>query len=172
MNIPAHLVCGAVLAQALSRATAGSGRRRRIAAVAAGALLLGIASHLLLDLLPHYAWIVYLHWFEPWPFSWLIREAVFGLAVAVPAFMLAGRTWPYVALGMLGGVYPDVEKAVFFTFQAPAPFALFPWHSLYLSNRTAGLPHAVLIGFECLFIAACLFTMWKLNKTGRRKDAG
>ena len=80
MNTPTHSVCGACLAQALALACAtGNPNRMRITAVAVGALGVGVLSHLLLDLLPHYAWVVYLDWFKPWPFHWLMREALFGL---------------------------------------------------------------------------------------------
>ena len=131
-------------------------------AVAACAFTLGILSHLFLYLLPHYAWIVYLDWFKPLPFFWLIQEAAFGLMIAVPAFIFAGRTWPYMAFGMLGGIYPDVEKVLFFGFHLPDRYIFFDWHSKYLSSRTAGLPHLVLIGLECALIGALLFAMWMM----------
>jgi len=124
----------------------------------------GVVSHLLLDRLPHYAWVVYLDWFKPLPFHWLLGEATFGLALAIPAFIFAGRLWPYVALGMIGGIYPDVEKVLSVDFHVPDSLILFSWHSTYLSNRTAGLPKAVLIGFESLLITGFLLAMWRMKK--------
>ena len=166
MNTPTHIACGACLAQALTLTLHG----RRPTAVqcsllAFGSVVLGIVSHLLLDLLPHYAWVVYLDWFKPLPFHWLIREGVFGLVVAIPAFLLSGKSWPYVALGMLGGIYPDVEKVLSLDFHVPQQFILCDWHSTYVSSRTAGLPKAVLIGMECLLIAGFLHAMRKMKRT-------
>ena len=140
MNTPTHIICGACLAQAIALAFAKARHSKvRILAVATGALCAGILSHLLVDLLPHYNWIVYLNVATALPFHWLIREAVFALAVAIPAFILAGRSWPYVAVGMLGGIYPDVEKVLSFDFHVPDRFILFDWHSTRFSSRTAGL---------------------------------
>ena len=148
-------------------AYATAGRRdtsARVATITAAVLLLGALSHLLLDLLPHYAWIVYLDWFKPIPYHWLIREAVFGLAVAVPALLMAGKAWPFVVLGMIGGMYPDVEKVLSVDFHVPDQFILFGWHSNFLSNRTLGLPIPVLIGLELVLITGFLYAMWKMKK--------
>lgn len=165
MNTPTHIICGACLAQALAQIF--SCRKMdspRIAAIMAGAFGLGVISHLLLDMLPHYAWVVYLDWFKPLPFHWLIREAMFGLAVAIPAFILSGRLWPYAAIGMLGAIYPDVEKVLSVDFHVPDQFILFGWHSNYLSNRTLGLPIPVLIGLELVLITGFLYAMWRMKK--------
>lgn len=174
MNTPTHMVCGAFLAQALAVTfIKDKPAKIRIVVIAMSALCAGIFSHLLMDLLPHYAWIVYLDWFKPLPFHWLIREAVFGLAVAIPAFLLGGRFWPYVAIGMFGGVYPDMEKILSVDFHVPDKYILFGWHSSHLSNRTAGLPKAVLIGTECLLVLGFLLAMWrtKSRSTNKRVDA-
>jgi hypothetical protein len=173
MNTPTHLACGACMACCLERALAGSDRSRwKLAAIAVGAVALGILSHLVLDRLPHYAWIVYLNWFEPLPFHWLIREALFGVAVALPALYLAGRAWPFVVLGMFGGMYPDVEKVLSVDFHIPRHFILFPWHSTELSSRTGGLPKPLLIGFECILIAIFFLVMWLVRQRWSNRLAG
>ncbi|MBI3985337.1 MAG: hypothetical protein HY343_00305 [Lentisphaerae bacterium] len=165
MNTPAHIACGACLALALATVSRGTQQERpRVALLAAGSVVLGILSHLLLDLLPHYAWIVHLDWFKPAPFHWLLREAVFGVAVAVPALLLSGRAWPYAALGIFGAVYPDVEKVLSLDFHWPQALVFFGWHSNFVSNRTAGLPPPLLIAFECLLIGVCLLAMWRIKK--------
>jgi hypothetical protein len=165
MNTPTHIACGACLALAVAYATTGKRDTAvRCAAIAAAVLLLGVVSHLLLDLLPHYAWIAYLDWFKPLPHHWLIREAVFGLAVAAPALLMARKVWPFVVLGMAGGLYPDVEKVLAVDFHLPGQFILFDWHSTYLSNRTGGLPRPFLVVMECCLIAACLLAMWRLKR--------
>jgi hypothetical protein len=166
MNTPTHLACGACLAYALACTASKSPQTPgRIGLVAFGVVSVGVVSHLLLDLLPHYAWVVYLGWFKPLPFHWLIREGVFGLAVVITALILSGKSWPYVALGMFGGIYPDVEKVLAVDFHMPERFILFDWHSTYLSNRTGGFPKGALIGFECLLIAVFLLTMWRMKRT-------
>ncbi|MEW6350431.1 MAG: hypothetical protein AB1646_15310, partial [Thermodesulfobacteriota bacterium] len=175
MNTPTHIACGACLALAvthLANTREGSGPRPLLLGI--GAVVIGVASHLLLDLMPHHAWIVFLDWFKPLPFHWLIREAVFGAAVAIPAMILAGKSWPYVGLGMLGALYPDVEKVLAVDFHLPEAYVLFPWHSAHLSSRTGGLPESVLIEFECFLTAAFLIAMWRMNNTNAfiRKSSG
>ena len=170
MNTPTHLACGACLAYAIACTTAKHPQTPgRVGLVAAGAITVGVISHLLLDLLPHYAWVVHLEWFKPLPFHWLIREGVFGLATAIPAFILSGKSWPYVALGMFGEIYPDVEKILAVDFHVPDRFILFDWHSTYLSNRTGGLPEYALIAFECLLIAGFLLVMWRMKRTASNR---
>lgn len=137
--------------------------RVRTGLVVAGALLAGILSHLLLDLLPHYAWVVHLDWFKPLPFHWLLREAALGLLIAAAALAIGRRSWPYVALGMLGGIYPDVEKVLSVDFDVPGWLILFEWHSASLSSRTAGLPKPILIALEFVLIATFLLFMWRAS---------
>lgn len=84
--------------------------------------------------------------------------------MAIPVFIFAGRAWPYVALGVIGAVYPDAEKVLSVDFHLADRFILFNWHSGYLSNRTAGLPESVLIGLECLLIASFLLAMWRMKR--------
>lgn len=170
MNTPTHIVCGAFLAQALLHTGSfdQAGRARPIAS-ATGAVALGMLSHLFLDFLPHYAWIVYLDWFKPPPFHWLIREAVFGLAVAIQSLIIAGKAWPFIAFGMLGAAYPDLEKVLVFHFHLPDAFTLFGWHSAYLSSRTGGISIPLLIGFECLIIGAVMFAMVKLFRRDTKR---
>jgi hypothetical protein len=164
MNTPTHIACGACLAHVVAHATAGQRQTaKKLALVTAGVLALGVLSHLALDLLPHYAWIVYLDWFDALPYHWLIREAAFGFAVAVVALCLSGRAWPFVILGMVAGMYPDIEKVLCIDHGLPRVLVLFDWHSGYLSTRTGGLPKPLLIAGECTMIGAFLFVMWKLK---------
>lgn len=165
MNIPTHIVCGAFLAQTLVRICSFDrmGRARPFV-LAAGAMALGMLSHILLDFLPHYAWIVYLDWFRPLPYHWLIREAVLGFAVAIPSLMVAGKAWPFVAAGMLGAGYPDLEKVLVFDLHLPDAYILFGWHSSHLSSRTGGFPIPILIGFECLILGGFIFALVMSNR--------
>ena len=165
MNTPTHIVSGACVALAIAHGNLmRPGTLARAAAMAMACFVAGVATHLLLDLLPHYAWVVYLDWFKPLPYHWLIREAAFGIAVAFPAFIWAGKAWPFVALGMVGGMYPDLEKVLALDFRLPAQLVLFDWHSTYLSSRTAGLPRPLLIVMECCLIAAFLLVLKTLSR--------
>ncbi len=96
---------------------------------------------------------------------------MFGLAVAAPAFLLAGKAWPFVAVGVFGGMYPDFEKVLSVDFHVPDAFILFDWHSTYLSNRTGGLPKPLLIVAECIIIGTALTGMWMLRQRQARKLA-
>lgn len=179
MNTPTHIACGACLAQVVAYATTGKrDMSARVAAISVTVLLLGVGSHLLLDLLPHYAWIVYLDWFKPLPYHWLIREAVFGLAVAMPALLMSRKAWSFVFLGMAGGMYPDVEKVLAVDLHLPRQLILFDWHTTYLSSRTGGFPRPFLVVMECCLIAGCLVAMWRVRREasnhtpeGRRRPA-
>lgn len=165
MNTPTHLAAGAMAAQL---ALVGGGNRCRRSVMLAGCFFFGVATHLLLDLVPHYAWIVYLPSFEGLPFHWLIREAVLGLAVALPLVYCLRARWGCVVLGMAGAVYPDLEKVAYVDAGLPDWAVLFRWHSMALSNRTGSLPSWALILLECVLILAmtlCATKMAQQRKT-------
>ena len=165
MNTPTHLLCGACIAHALARRTdVNRSRPVRWVVVAMVSFVLGMMSHLLLDRLPHCAWIANLDWFKPLPMRFLLCEALFGVLVAVPALWFAGRHALTVLFGMAGGMYPDIEKVLAIKFGMPDRFVLFEWHSLHLSNRTWGLSTPALIALECLLISAFLYVMWRMRK--------
>lgn len=155
VNTPTHLAAGAMLAQFLINNRKDQSIRGRIVCGFA-CLMLGVASHLLLDLFPHYAWIVYLPGFEDLPFHWLIHEGVLGLLVSLPLLYFTRARWGSVTLGMVGAVYPDVEKVACVDLGMPSWMALFRWHSLTLSDRDGGLPLYVLIVAELALIAGLM----------------
>lgn len=165
MNTTAHLAGAACAAYgwafAATRRTDPPLPGSLVVLVAAG---LGLLSHFVLDLTPHYAWIANIEWFPPFPYRWLVNEAILGAVVAIPALLLAsGARWP-VAIGMLGGLYPDWEKVLSLDFHIPDRYVLFAWHSSHLSHRTGGLPKPVLVEFECALVLACLAVMWAIRK--------
>lgn len=130
----------------------------------------GIASHVLLDLVPHYAWIVYLPGYEHVPFHWLIREGMVAAIVALPALFFARRFWPYALAGMVGSVYPDIEKVASVDFNLPETFILFRWHSTQLSCHDGGLPHWALITAELLLNVGLLLLIWRNSVPGNSQD--
>lgn len=155
MNTPTHIVSGIWLAQIILHRWPAESSSRRIAlglaCIAGGAVL-----HLAFDLLPHFAWIVYLPGFENLPFHWLIREGLATLIVAVPCLFFARANWPYVVLGMLGAIYPDVEKVAAVDFCIPDRFIMFRGHSLQLSSHDGGISHGLLILGELGLIMAMM----------------
>jgi hypothetical protein len=169
MNTPTHIVSGIWLAQVILHRWPAVPASRRVAlgfACFAGGVLL----HLGLDLLPHFAWIVYLPGFENVPFHWLIKEGLLAAAAAIPCLLLARAHWPYALLGMLGAILPDAEKVAAVDFQVPQRWILFKRHSLQLSGNDGGLPHAVLVGFEIALIGALLFWTYRRSGSSAQRD--
>ena len=120
------------------------------------AVLGGVLSHLLLDIAPHYAWIVYLDWFKGVPYAWLLQEALFGGALAIIILAVCGKARSFVLLGIFGAIYPDIEKVLVFDFHAPDWMVLLDRHSRYLTNNTYGWPVWALIGLEVSLTVASL----------------
>lgn len=168
MNIPTHIAAGVLVSQWIvgrhDPATFGPGRAILYGAACFAAAVL---AHLLFDLLPHFAWIVHLSWFSGLPYHWLIREAVFGLAVLVPALVLSGRHWLYGVVGLIGGLYPDLEKVAALDFRLPETFVMLPHHSGQISSNDWGLPHGLLIAVELLLIGICLYGIRAANRRKR-----
>jgi hypothetical protein len=172
VNTTAHLA-GAACA-AYGWAVAAAQRKPtplRAGVVAGGAAVIGLLSHFLLDLIPHYAWIANLDWFQTLPYRWLLCEGLFGLAVAVPALLIARGARGHVALGMLGGLYPDLEKVMSLDLHVPDRYVLFAWHSNHLSHRTGGCSKPILAAFECALVLALLWEMWRIRARDARYGA-
>lgn len=147
MNTPTHLAAGVVIVQAVL-ATRLPG-----AVAVATCLVAGALSHLALDAVPHYNWIVYLDWFQGVPFHWLIRQAVFSVPILALAVWLGRGHWWLTGLALVGCIYPDLEKVLYVDFHIPQWLVLFRGHSLSLSGYTGGWPRPVLVGVELLIMA-------------------
>ena len=115
-----------------------------------------------LDELPHYNWIVYMHWLSGLSHSWLIRDAILGLIIFVPVLYLGRDRWALTCLTAVAAMYPDLEKVAYQDFGLPERYVLFRAHSLQLSHHDYGLPHPLLIAFELAVMSACLLACWKL----------
>lgn len=126
--------------------------------------------HLALDFLPHFAWIVYLPGFEKFPFHWLIREGLLAMVAAVPCLFFVRADWPYAVLGMLGAIYPDVEKVAAVDFRIPDHFIIFKGHSLQLSSHDGGLSHGLLIVGELAMIAVMMVWTYTLSRSRRGSE--
>ena len=158
MNTPTHLAAGVVVAQAVLRL-----KCPRIVAGGLG-VVAGALSHLALDAVPHYNWIVYLSWFRGLPFHWLIREAVFALPVVAVAVWLGRDRWGLTGLALCGSLYPDFEKVAYVDFHIPRQLVIFRAHSLQLSSHTCGWPRPALVGLEVAMLAALLVVAFWLAR--------
>ncbi len=112
--------------------------------VPALAFAAGIASHALLDVVPHYD----LH-------DWRIDVAL-TVGVSVALIWLSGgeaaTTW-----GLIGGALPDLENLFYKLGVLPGSKRVFPTHDGFLPHgRALGLPHAA----WQLAIGACAF--WRV----------
>lgn len=119
-------------------------------------LALGATSHLALDAIPHYNWIVYLNWFHGLPFHWLIRDAVLSIPVVIIALYCGRDYLILVCLALFGSMYPDFEKVAYGDFHIPESLVIFRSHSLQLSANTGGLSHWLLITIEITVLALLL----------------
>jgi hypothetical protein len=119
-------------------------------------------SHILLDLTPHYAWIVYLDWLGSQPYSGVLRELILGGAAAILALLITSRTDTRVVLaGMIGSAYLDIEKVAALGLGLPPAFVLFDWHSLQVSSHPTYVSKAVLIALESvILIASFVGLLW------------
>lgn len=119
-------------------------------------MVAGALSHLALDAVPHYNWIVYLNWFQGIPFHWLIREALCALPVAVFGLWLGRDRIVMTGLALVGSMYPDFEKVAYVDFHIPRQLVIFRAHSLELSGHTAGLPRPALVTIEMTLLVGML----------------
>lgn len=170
MNVPTHIACGALIGYAVAQVRSrcsNQARRDRPARLFAAIFVLGVASHLLLDLIPHYAWIVDRDWFISAASHWVIRATILSLLVGLPAIWITGRAWPCAVAGILGAMYPDIEKVAYFNFGATDPLILFDWHSKHLTSNPPGVPAWVLMGAEWILVVAILAAMAIMRRRTR-----
>jgi hypothetical protein len=171
MNSPTHLIAGAVTAQVVMAAIGPRASRPVQVAAGIGAFGLAMLSHLLLDAIPHYNWIVYVDWLHRVPFAWLLREAIFSLPVILLA-VYCGRDHPVINFfGLFGGMYPDLEKVAYLDFHLPQRFVLFPWHSLRCTPFDGRHAQSTYIAQEMaifLVLAAATYglSVWRMRKDG------
>jgi hypothetical protein len=156
MNTPTHVIAGVVVAQ-----TVMIYRDRhpgKWTGIGCGVVcwFLAAGSHLLLDAIPHYNWIVYMNWLRDLPFHWLIRNAVFAIPMVWIGWHTGRDHWVILGLGLFGGMYPDFEKVAYVDFHIPQQLVLFPGHSLELSGHTGGWPRGVLVAIELALILGCV----------------
>jgi len=172
MNTLTHVAAGGLVCQAVLFVDAKFGSRLptrwRPWLWAVAGLILGAASHLWLDALPHYNWVVYMKWLNGLPYHWLIRNALFGLVVLVPLLYWGRDRWWLVGVTVVAAMYPDVEKVAYIDLGLPQQLVIFHRHSTVLSGNHGGLPHAWLIALEMSLLAGMMITAYLVSKSRLR----
>ena len=177
MDLPLHLATGAVIGNALLYHTVAREHldvnRNEYVKLALAAFLTGVVSHLAWDWLPHYDWLFYVEVFKPLPLHWLIPQFLTSLPV-VPANLYLNRdVWPLAVIAMFGGIYPDLEKLLYFDFNLPRQLVIFRRHSCYLTGwRPWESAHKdFLVVFEIVVFVLLLGIMVKLAQARQHCQA-
>ena len=131
--------------------------RPMLIATSVACVLLSLESHLVLDAIPHYNWIVYLKWFRGLPLHGFIREAVLASPIVALAFYLGRGHSVLTGACLLASIYPDIEKFVYCDLHGPKALILFRIHSLQFSANNGGLSHPALIALELSILATLVF---------------
>lgn len=138
MNIPTHFAAGALVSAVVItwKPRRLPGLLRRYWHIVTGILCIGgsLASHLLLDALPHYDVLYKILAFSSLPaiprLSWVLLKV---LVFSLPVFALIWPLWktrPWlVSLALLASLYPDLEKGCYLNLPFPRWLVLFWSHS-------------------------------------------
>lgn len=179
MDFPVHVAAAACVGQALIYA------RHRIGAehetnteqdlmFATACVMAGMASHLILDAIPHDNFLYAVGRFgRHWPY--VIRKALQVpkiLLITLPEFLIfwkyARQHWFLMSLALGGGLYPDVEKGAYLHSAYPRALVLFPWHSCSYSPAGWEVEYRhILIAVEMLVYLSLLVALVWLGRRTR-----
>lgn len=180
MDIPIHVAAAAVACQAVlfvenKWERYGSSRHRDLISGAA-CFIVGVAAHLFLDALPHYG-LLYKYFSLPRS-PWILHECWTVIKVSVliaPIILLFLYLTPgrsrIALLAIFGGIFPDIEKVAYLTFDLPRALVLFPHHSCSFSPIGWEIhhPRLVTISEASLFIVLPAAMCWlAFQRTGQR----
>ena len=185
MDIPLHIAaaawtCSVTLAVAhkLPKCVLSSGGRVALGVVC---FCLGVSSHVLLDLIPHYDFVYKFFRFPglPHPFGliWtLCKVGVVTLPVILP-FLALNRDHLVIALAAIaGGVYPDFEKTLYLHGRLPDGLVISLRHSGAYSAVGWEYTHKFLItaleiGLFGLFLLGIYWAARRRNRVRGPADA-
>ncbi len=156
MDLPVHIAGGAFAGNMILHCSRYSGRHLPSDSFKMGmaCFLAGVYSHLLLDALPYYDWIFHIPIFSELPGKWLWRQVAATVPVIIMILVFSRRHWFLSLVSMNGGLYPDLEKLLYFDFHLPKAFVVFPYHSCRLSDSAWEKAHEFhLIVFEIALFA-------------------
>ena len=116
---------------------------RQLLIIGAGCFFFSLASHLVLDAIPHENLFYKLGAFSflPGALRRMVRLGNAGLLLLPVLFYLWYATRDHVlsaGFAFLGTLYPDIEKTLYLHHVLPESFVLFPWHSLSYSALIHG----------------------------------
>ena len=180
MDLPVHVAAGALAGNILLYIHAKSRPRLDLDAemvkIGVAGLLYGVISHLLLDALPYYDWLFYIHIFKPLPYYWMFPPVLTTLPVLAAAFQLNRDARLVTSLSLVGGVYPDIEKLMYIDWHLPKSLVLFPFHSCSLSGSAWESSHKhFLIFWELVVFALIMFGLYwcaeqRMQLLARRRE--
>lgn len=155
MDIPIHLAAAAYAGHWLygiyQANPARPASNARLIGCGLGAFGVGVLSHLLLDALPHYTFIYGIVRLSDWPaiirYGWIaLKIGLLSLPVLIHLVTCSRRQAAIGLAALCGGLYPDVEKALYLSEILPRWLVGFPWHSCSYS------PNGWETGYKPLFI--------------------
>lgn len=147
MTIHVHIAAAACACNIVLYADSACRQERRSRAqtifVGAACFLVSLASHFLLDSVPHDNILYGLGNVAAFPR--IIRAAWFLVkigSVAIPLLALSVYLtrdhWLMACITVAGSLYPDVEKTLYLRSILPRSWVVFPWHSLSYSPLIYG----------------------------------
>jgi hypothetical protein len=146
MDIPIHLAAAACAGQWLYGVygvhPVRSASNVRLIGCGLSAFGLGVASHLLLDAIPHYTFIYGILRLSDWPaiirYGWIaLKIGLLSLPVFISVLVCTRRQAAVVLTALCGGLYPDIEKYLYISGILPRWLVFFPWHSYAYSPDNA-----------------------------------
>ena len=159
MDFPVHVLAGSVAGNVIlykaMKYRSNVLKKNEQIKVAIACFLWGVLSHLFLDALPYYDWLFKIDVFRPLPLYWMYPQILTTVPVIVITFYLTRDYWQIAGAAMLGGMYPDIEKLLYFDFNLPKSLIVFPWHSCRLSGSSWEHEHKYLL----IFAEICLFAV-------------
>jgi hypothetical protein len=165
MTAPTHIAAGALIASVVAARTRAwrSGSSARNIIVALAVAVLAVAAHVLMDLMPHFNWVAHGSLFHDVRHGWYYREAVALIPAAALLLILGRRNLLLVSIGIVAGLYPDIEKLAYLAFHVPDALVFFDWHSRAVSSHDAGLAHWSLSLFDMCLFGACVAGVWRTS---------
>ena len=180
MDLPVHVAAGALTGNVILYIEAKYNRTRDdtryLSKLGLACFLWGVLGHLFIDALPHYDWLFKVEFFKPLPYYWMFPQFVTAVPVLILSLLLMKDYWLIAVIAILGGVYPDIEKLAYFSFDSlgltwPRALVLFPWHSLALSGRPWEHAHKeFLIVTEIVVFFVIIGAMWWFTRHRKNRQ--
>lgn len=180
MNIPTHLAVG-TLASIISitwkpRQSSQTCLERWPFATSLVCVGYSVASHLLLDAIPHYDVLYKILAFPTLPV--IPQLAMVGLKVLLCSLPVLVLIWPFLkshpglmAATLFAAVYPDLEKGLYLNLPFPRWLVLFWQHSGAYSNDGGDQHKVAVLLFEGALLLMSLAAIWGLTVHSRRTSS-